>query len=382
MKKILILGAYQTKFGELWTKSLEDLILEASAKAIKDAGVLKKQIDIVFLGNKLAGSLSKQNHLSALFTQILGIEAPVCRVEAACASGGVAVKQGCLAINSGEYSTALIVGAEKLTDLDSSKVSSGLMTAADISEQDCGLSFVGLYALMAQSYLDKFKAKDEDLAYPAFKNHFHASLNPKAHFPFKISLEKITQSPVIASPLRLLECSPLSDGAAAVVLADPKKFKKKGKKVFITGSGQASQSLSLEKRKSLVEIAASKKAAETAYSQAGVEVKDLSLLEVHDCFSIAEIMALEDLGLFPKGEGFKQIKNGVVRLGGRIPVNVSGGLKACGHPVGATGVKQVVEIFNQLKKRGGQKQVKNPKLGLAHNVGGTGGTAVVHILQT
>ncbi len=381
MNKVLILGAWQTQFGELWQKSLDDLIREASLKAIKDSGLSKKQIEIVFLGNKLAGNLSGQNHLSALFAQILNMDVPIIRVEAACASGGVAIRQGCLAINSGEYKTALVVGAEKMTDMDLAEVSSGLMTAAGQEEQDSGLSFVGLYALMAKTYLSRFKAKQEDLAYPALKNHFHASLNPKAHFPFQISLRQVMESSLIASPLRMLECSPISDGAAAVVLADPKKFKKRGRKVFISASSQASQSLVLSKRKDLTEIEATQKAACQAYKQAGIKPQELSLLEVHDCFSIAEIMALEDLGLFDKGEGYVRVKNGEVRLGGKRPVNVSGGLKACGHPVGATGVKQVVEIFDQLKQRGGQKQVKDSCLGLTHNVGGTGGTAVVHILQ-
>lgn len=380
--KVAILGAYQTKFGELWNKSLADLILEASSEAIKDAGIRKSQIQIAFIGNKLAGSLSNQNHLSSLLAQLLKVHIPAIRIEAACASGGMAVAQACMAIASGQYEIALVVGVEKMTDLPIEEVSSGLMSAASLEEQESGLSFVGLYALMARKYLEKFEAGEEDLALPAVKNHFHASLNGKAQFPFSISLEQVFQSPIIASPLRLLECSPVSDGAAALVLADARLAQRKSEdRVFIVASSQASESLALTGRENLAEILSTKKAAETAYERAALGPQDLSLLEVHDCFSIAEIIALEDLGVCKKGEGCLAQRNGEVRLGGRRPVNLSGGLKACGHPVGATGVKQIVEIVNQLRGRGGKRQVEKPLVGLAHNVGGTGGTAVVHILQ-
>lgn len=380
--KIAILGGCQTKFGELWDKSLADLILEASSEAIKDAGIKKSQIQIAFIGNKLAGSLSNQNHLSSLLAQLLKVHIPAVRIEAACASGGMAVAQACMAIASGQYEIALVVGVEKMTDLPIEKVSSGLMSAASLEEQESGLSFVGLYALMARKYLEEFGAGEEDLALPAIKNHFHASLNGKAQFPFSISLEQVFQSPIIASPLRLLECSPVSDGAAALVLADARFAQRKSENgVFIVASSQASESLALTERESLTEIKSTKKAAETAYEQAALGPRDLSLLEIHDCFSIAEIIALEDLGVYKKGEGCLAQRNGEVRLGGRRPVNLSGGLKACGHPVGATGVKQIVEIVNQLRGRGGKRQVEKPLVGLAHNVGGTGGTAVVHILQ-
>lgn len=380
--KVAVLGAYQTKFGELWDKSLEDLLFEASLEAIKDAEIKKEQVQIAFIGNKLAGTLSDQNHLSSLLAQILQINIPVVRVEAACASGGMAVAQACIAIASGQYDVALAVGVEKMTDSPIKEVSSSLMSAADSEEQASGLSFVGLYALMAKKYLQNFKAKREDLALPAVKNHFHGSLNEKAQFPFTISLDQVLQSPIIADPLRLLECSPVSDGAAGLVLASPKIARRKSKNnVYITASSQASESLSLTKRENLIEIKSTKKAAKRAYQQAGLGPKDLSLLEVHDCFSIAEIIALEDLGLYVKGEGYIAQRNGEVRLGGKRPVNLSGGLKACGHPVGATGVKQIVEIVNQFKGRGGKRQIKDPLTGLAHNIGGTGGTAVVHILQ-
>ena len=378
--KIAVLGAYQTKFGELWCKGLSDLIAEAGQGVIKDAGIKKEQIEIAFIGNKLAARLSDQNHLSALLAETLGVNIPVVRVEAACASGGMAVAQACMAINSGQYKNALVIGVEKMTDLPIGDISSGLMSAASLEEQQSGLSFVGLYALMAQKYLKDFGAERKDLTLPAVKNHWHASLNDKAQFPFSVSMDQVLKSPVIARPLRLLECSPITDGAAGLILS-ARKPKKRNSQVYLSASAQATESLSLVKRKSLTEIGSTKKAADLAFQAAGLEPKDLSLLEVHDCFTIAEIIALEDLGIYKKGEGHIAQRNGEVKLGGKRPVNLSGGLKACGHPVGATGVKQIVEIVNQLRERGGKRQVKNPKVGLAHNVGGTGGTAVVHILQ-
>jgi len=380
--KTVVLGAYQTKFGELWDKGLDDLLLEAVQGAIEDAGIDKRKIEIIYIGNKLAGKLLDQNHLSALLGESLGIKTPSVRVEAACASGGMAVAQGCLAVNSGQFQTALAVGVEKMTDLSTEEISSALMTAAGQDEQANGLSFVGLYALLANKYLDKYQAKEEDLAFPAIKNHFHASLNKKAQFPFSLTLDQVVDSPIIARPLKLLHCSPISDGAAAVVLASKEFAKSKERKsVYITASVQRTGSLSLAKRDNLTEIEASSSASQAAYQLAGVSPEDLSLLEVHDCFSIAEIVALEDLGICQRGEAYYLERNGEVKLGGRRPVNVSGGLKACGHPVGATGVKQVVEVYNQLKGRAGERQVKEAKVGLTHNVGGIGGTAVIHILQ-
>jgi acetyl-CoA C-acetyltransferase len=380
--KIAVLGVYQTKFGELWDKSLEDLMFEATLGAIKDAGIKKDQIETAFVGNKLAGKMAHQNHLGALFYSALKLNIPVVRVEAACASGGAAIHQACLAIASGMYETALVVGVEKMTDLPPELVVDALMDAASGEERAAGLSFVGLYALLAKYYCEQFGIKAEDLSQAAVKNHFHASLNEKAHFSFEIKKEDVAASPMVSSPLRLLDCSPISDGAAAVVLSSKTFAKKlKRKQVFIIGSAQATDTLSLSQRSSLLSLEATRQAKDKAFTQAGVACEDINLMEVHDCFSVAEILALEDLGFYPKGEGWQPVGNGEARLGGKRPVNLSGGLKACGHPVGATGVKQIVEIFNQIERRAGKRQTKKATVGLAHNVGGSGGTAVVHILS-
>lgn len=380
--KVAVLGAYQTKFGELWDKSLEDLIAEAVFGAVEESGISIDKIQIGFVGNMLSAITAGQNHLGALLSEITNLSVPFVRIEAACASGGLAVAQACLAIESGQYEVALVVGAEKMTDLSSEDIAQALMSAASEQERQAGLSFPGLYALMAQAYMHKFGAQEKDLAEVAVKNHYHASLNPKAQYPFEITLSDVLQSNLVSSPLKLLDCSPISDGAAALILcSEDFALKVKKNPVFIVGSGQASDTLSLSKRASLTELLSTQKAAKKAFAQAKLERKDIDFLEVHDCFTIAEILAIEDLGFYPKGRGFEAAAKSETKLGGNLPVNLSGGLKACGHPVGATGVKQVVEVYTQLNHLAGERQLKGASVGLTHNVGGTGGTAVVHILR-
>lgn len=371
--KLEILGVYQTKFGELWDKSLTDLMTEAAAGAVKDAGVAFKDIEAVYVGSMLAPLVAGQNHLGALVAEVLGIKVPVTGVEAACASGGVAMRQAALAMESGRYKNVLVIGVEKMTDVGSQEIAEALMGAASSeAERKSGITFPGLYALMARAYLNKYKLEAKDLASIAVKNHGHACLNDLAHLPFCVSEEDVAKSPLVADPLRLLDCSPVSDGAAAIILSADKN---KTPGVYLVGSGQASDSISLTKRQSLTRLRATQLAAKEALAEAKAEIKDVDVLEVHDCFSIAEVLAIEDLGLANKGEGLVWLK----KHGSMI--NTSGGLKACGHPVGATGVKQIVEVTRQLRGELGQRQVKGARLGLTHNVGGSGGTAVVHVLS-
>ena len=380
--KVAVLGAYQTKFGELWDKSLADLIYEAGNEAIKDSQIDKKEIQAGFLGNKLGPQTTGQNHLGALMSEVLDIKVPIVRVEAACASGGVAVAQAVQSIKSGQYELALVVGAEKMTDVGGEQIAEALMGAASEQEHQAGLTFPGLYALIACEYFVKYGADQRDLAKVAIKNHYHASFNPKAQFPFTITEKQTQASSEVAWPLRLLDCSGVTDGAAAVVLASEKiasRFKKN--KVFISASCQASDTLSLDKRTDITTLVSTKTAAKLAFLQAGLERKDVDFIEAHDCFTIAEIIALEDLGFYKKGQGYLAYRKNELRLGGKLAVNLSGGLKACGHPVGATGVKQIVEVYNQLSNRAEARQSKNAKVALTHNVGGTGGTVVVHILN-
>ncbi|MFH2061671.1 MAG: thiolase domain-containing protein [Candidatus Beckwithbacteria bacterium] len=363
---IVVSGGYQTKFGELWDKSLVDLIKEAGEGAIKDAKIQKSKIDLVIVGNKLAGKIDGQEHLGSLAVDCLNIQASGMRVEAACASGGLAVHQAVLAIKAKQAKTVLVIGVEKMTDKSNGEISQALMAAASEEERRVGLSFAGLYALMAKAYMEKYRAIKKDLARVAVKNHKNACLNKKAHFQREITIETVLGASMVAEPLGLFDCSPISDGAAAVVISEGDSG------VEVVASEMACDSLGLSDRESLTELKATQIACQKAYLTSGSLPEGVDLAEVHDCFTIAEVLALEDLGFCKKGEGFKGVK---------IPINTSGGLKACGHPVGATGVKQIVEIYKQLSGQAGVRQVKNARVGLTHNIGGTGGTAVVHILR-
>lgn len=374
--RIKVLGTGLTKFGELWDKSLLDLALESSIEAIDDSKLSINNIEAVFVANMLYGQLTGQQHLGALVTSSLGLNCASVRVEAACASGGLAVHLAIQSLKAGTYKNVLVVGVEKMTDTSISSITSSLMGAGSESERKAGLTFPGLYALMARSHMQQFGTTRKDMAQVAVKNHYHASLNPKAQFPFEISLDKALNSPCICDPFTLFDASPISDGAAAVVLSSQSPSG-----VFISGSAVASDTVDLSSRKSLTELAATKLAAKQALEQAAVETDDIKVAEIHDCFTIAEILAMEDLGFCQKGEGGQYIQSGASKLGGKIPVNTSGGLKACGHPVAATGVKQIIEVTHQLQQRAGKRQVKGANLGLTHNVGGSGATVVVHILQ-
>ena len=375
--RIRIAGVGLTKFGELWNKSLLDLALEASKEAISDSQLAVGQIDAVFVGNMLIGKIAGQDHLGPVITSALGINCASFRIEGACASGGLAVHLAIQGILAGTYKNVLVVGAEKMSDAPVTQITWALMGAGSSKERKAGLTFPALYALMTEAHMQKYGTTREQLANIAVKNHYHASLNDKAHYPFEITVDKVLSSSLISSPITLLDCSPITDGAAAIVLSADDS----SKGVYITGSAVASDTIDLSERKSLTELKATQLAAKAAFKQAGVEIKDIKVAEVHDCFTIAEILAMEDLGFCPAGAGGKFIADNATRLGGKCPINTSGGLKACGHPVGATGVKQIIEVTEQLRKAAGKRQVKDANAGLTQNVGGTGATVVVHVLQ-
>lgn len=374
---IYIQGGYQTKFGELWNKSLEDLIFESVSNALKEINLNIKKIEVIYIGNMLSSQIYNQNHLNSLVSEIFNINIPIIKTESACASGGMAINQAYIALKSGIYKNALVIGVEKMTDLPTNKISKYLMSAAGSEERSSGITFPGLYAMIAQKYFSDYKISFKELADISIKNHFHASLNKKSQFQFKVSISDYKKSPTISSPLNLLDCSPISDGACTIIFSN----KKNTNSVEIVSSQVASDSISLSKRQNICEFESTKVATANAFEEAGIERKDINLLEVHDCFTIAEILALEDMGFYKKGEGSKSSKNKDSYYYGKLPVNTSGGLKACGHPVGATGVKQVFELFNQINGRAERRQVKNSKVGLAQNIGGTGGTAVINILK-
>jgi acetyl-CoA C-acetyltransferase len=386
MRDVAIIGVGCTKFGELWDKSFRDLFVEAGISAIEDAGVQGEDIDAIYLGNMSAGRFIEQEHLASLIADYAGLASlntPATRVEAACASGGLAMRQAVLAVASGYHDIVIAGGAEKMTDVDTDDTTKVLAAAADREwEGIMGATFPGIYAMIARLHMHRYGTTSEQLAAVSVKNHFNASMNPRAQYQNHITVEDVLNSTMVADPLHLLDCSPITDGAAAVILAPAETAARyTDTPVYVKASAQASSSISLHDRADITTLDATVAAARKAFEMAKLTPKDVDVAEVHDCFTIAEILAIEDLGFFKKGEGGSATEEGVTALGGEIPVNTSGGLKACGHPVGATGVKQVVEIVEQLLGEAGKRQVDGAEIGLTHNVGGSGGTAVVHILS-
>jgi len=366
--KILIAGSYITKFGELWEKSLKDLITEAELGVIKNSKFDDEEIEAIFVSNMAGGIFDGQLHLGAMASGVLKNYPPAMRVEGACASGGLAMIVAEYALLSGKYKTVMVVGAEKMTDVSNQMATEGLNGAAD-TEAEFGSTFPGLYALMAQRHMKEFGTTRDQLSAVSVKNHKHGLLNPLAQFHKEITISEVNGSEMIAPPLRLLDCSPISDGAAAVILTT----KDLPNCPEIMGFGQGMDSLSLAKRKSLTTIVAGVKAADIAYKMAGIKPGDIEAAEIHDCFSIAEILAIEDLGFFKKGLGGKATIEGKTTYGGKVIINPSGGLKSNGHPVGATGIKQIAYLSQLIRD-------KKIKTGLTQNIGGSGATAVVHIL--
>jgi len=386
MRDVAVIGVGVTKFGELWDRSFRQLIAEAGAKAILDSGISGGDIDAMYIGSMSSGRFVGQEHIGALVADASGfshLHIPATRVEGACASGGLAVRQGYLSIASGVNDVVVVGGIEKMNDVSGEAASETLATAADQEwESFFGVTFPGLYALMARRHMYEYGTTKKQLAEVAVKNHSNGALNPNAQYQRPIKLETAMNATMVADPLGLFDCSPVTDGSASIVLCAADKAKKfTDKAIKIIGSGQGSDTLALHARDNLCTLEATVYAAKKAYKQANVKPSDIDVAEVHDCFTIAEIIAIEDLGFVKKGEGGKAIENKITTLDGELPVNTSGGLKAKGHPVGATGVAQIVEIVEQLRGTADKRQVKNAKVGLAHNVGGSGAKAVVHILE-
>jgi acetyl-CoA C-acetyltransferase len=382
MRDVAVIGIGMTKWGELWEKSLRTLFVESALLAIEDAGIDK--IDSMVVGCMSSGLFTGQEHLASLLPDYLGRNPiPAARVESACASGGLALRQGYLEVASGMSDVVLVGGVEKMTDVTGCEATFALGTAADQEYEGFhGLTFPGLYAMMAVAHMHKYGTTRRQLAMVASKNHENGSKNPLAQYPFKVSIEAVLDSVLVADPLRILDCSPITDGAAAVVLTsvDVAKSLKKPM-VRITGSGHASDTISLSSRRDLCWLESTHLAAKKALAMAGRKIGDIDLFEVHDCFTIAEIMVTEALGIVEKGQGGKAVEDGLTALGGKFPVNPSGGLKAKGHPVGATGVAQAIEIVKQLRGEAGARQIKNARRGLAQNMGGTGGSTLVHVFE-
>lgn len=374
---VYVLGGGQTRFGELWSTSLQQLIEEAVYKALESTKVLSTDIDYIVMGNMVSGETAAQAHLGTFVSSLLPHRPAALRVEAACASGGLAVHTACALLESGRAQTVLVVGAEKLTDVAGDIVTQALMHAAD-SEKDtpAGLTFPGIFALTAQAYMHEYGLKREQLSLVSATSHKAAVLNPFAQFRRDIPVASISKSPLVADPLRLLDCSPISDGAAAVILST-----KRPSNVRIAASQLASDHLSLADRASVTSFESTKKAFAAALQESGWRKEDVDVIECHDCFSIASIIHLEDMGYCGVGEGIRLFEHGDASADGALPINCSGGLKACGHPIGATGVKQVLDIWKQLSGTA-PNQVKRATKGMAHNLGGVGATCTLHLLES
>lgn len=409
---VALIGAGMSKFGAFKGKSSRDLFVEAFEEMLQsvDKGFDPAEIQMLMVGNYSSDLFEGQGHIAPIMASWTGLTPRAAvRVEDACASAGVALRQGILAIASGLYDIVMVGAVEKMTDLATEKVTDTLATAADATfEIPAGFTFPGFYAAMATAYMQQYGASPETFMQVGIKNHENGSMNEKAQFGAKIStimegrrasaakkglpipewenemefLHDDRANPIVAWPMRLYDCSPVSDGAAAVLLVSEDLAKKyTDHPIYIVGSGQASDG-ALHDRETLTSIPSASEAARQAYEMAGITPDDIDLAEVHDCFTVAEVIASEDLGFFKRGEGWKAAEAGVTARDGKKPINLSGGLKSKGHPVGASGVGQVVEVWKQLRGQAGPRQIERElKYGLTHNVGGTGQTCVVHIFE-
>ncbi len=378
MREVAIVGVGMTRFGELWESSLRAMFAEAASIALADAGA--DHLDGLYVGNMAAGQFVGQEHLAPLLAAQIGMAGiPAMRVESACASGGMALRAAYIEVASGMSDLVMAAGVEKMND--GADVTGVLATAADQElEAFYGVTFPALYAMIARAHMETYGTTVEDLSWVSLKNHKHGAMNPHAQFRREFTLEEIMNSSKVASPLRLLHCSPISDGAAAVLLCPLEQAARYSKEpVKILGTGAATASLNLADRKSLAILDAVKDSAVRAYEMAGIGPKDVQLAEVHDCFAIAEICCIEAIGLVEQGKGGEAARTGLTALGGKVPVNTSGGLKSKGHPVGATGIAQAIEVVEQLRGESGDRQVKDASIGLTQNMGGSGASSVVHI---
>ena len=409
---VALVGAGMSKFGAFPGKSSRDLFVDAFQEMLGsvDKGFDAKDIEALYIGNFSSDLFENQGHTAPIMADWVGLTPrPATRIEDACASGGAALRQGMIAVASGLYDIVLVGGIEKMTDLPIERVTDTLATAADsLYEVPAGFTFPGLYAAMATAYMAEYGANMDVFLKVGYKNHENGALNDKAQFGQRIAsimearkasavkkglpvptwanemefLKDDRANPIIAWPMRLYDCSPVSDGAAAVILVGEEIARQfTDKPLHIIGSGQGSDG-AIHSRPTLTSLPSAKYAANVAYTMAGVKPADIKVVEVHDCFTVAEIIASEDLGFFKLGEGWKAVEEGKTARDGIRPINTSGGLKSKGHPVGASGVGQVLEIWKQLRGEAGQRQLPGDlHLGLTHNVGGTGQTCTVHIFE-
>jgi len=386
LPEVAVIGAGQSRFGVRNDVSMAELAHEAFKHALNTANIEKKDIDFVIVANM--GIWSSEILTPAMICEYSGIKAGSMRVEAACASGSAAISAGYSKIASGECEAVLVLGLEKMNEVGTQEVVELIGRAGNYFWvfENFGMTFPGYYALYATAYMDKYGAREEDLALVSVKNHYYGARNPNAHFRKEVRVEDVMESPYISWPLKLLDCSPISDGASAVILASEEMAKENDDKIWIRSQGYSTGYFNTCKKDDFTSIHSARISAQIAYRKAGIEnpAKQVDVAEVHDCFTIAEIMAYEDLGFVKKGKGVELIREEQTYIGGKIPVNLDGGLKAKGHPIGATGVSQAVEMYKQLlwkAEKGRQAEIKNG-IGLTHNVGGDGHFSYVTIYST
>jgi acetyl-CoA C-acetyltransferase len=380
MQPIAILGIGQTKIDEQWEKSIRDIAVEAILAALKDAG--RESAGGLFVGNMMSGIVNSQNNLAPLIADWAGLKGTeAIKVEAACASGSAAFRSALMAVASGELDSALVVGVEKMADRHPHEITAALATAADADyEVDMGVSFVGLNAMIMRRYMHEYGWQHADFAPFAINAHANALHNPFARLHHKITVEDFEKSAMIATPINLLDASPIGDGAAAVYLV-PAENVARGARILVAGSASATDTIAIHDRPEALFLSAAYKSAQEAYRQAGVKPADIDVFELHDAFTIMSALSLEACGFAERGQGVRLGLDGEITLKGRIPVTTRGGLKARGHPVGATGVYQIVEVVQQLRGECGETQVPQARIGMAQNIGGSGATIVTHILK-
>ncbi len=380
MRKIAILGIGQIKIGEHWEKSLREIGGDAAFAAMQDAGIEK--VDSLYVGNMLSPMVNGQNQLGTFFADWIGLwKQEAVKIEAACGSGAAAFRSALMAVASGDVESALVVGVEKMTDKAGRDVTAALATAADADyEVDQGVSFVGINALVMRRYMHEYGWKHEDFAPFSINAHANAMHNPYARLHEKISVEKFEKSSMVATPINLLDASPIGDGAAAMVIVPAEKVQRQPR-IIVSASAAATDTIAVHSRKDPLFLQAAYTSSRRAYEMAGITPNDIDVFELHDAFSIMAALSLEASGFAERGQGVRLALDNEISIQGRVPVCTRGGLKARGHPVGATGMYQLVEVVQQLRGECGQTQVDGARIGMAQNIGGSGATILTHILQ-
>ncbi|AZH25040.1 thiolase domain-containing protein [Haloplanus aerogenes] len=385
MTGVRVAGVGLTQFGRHPERTGRDLFGEAALAARKESAVPPEDIESINYGNFMGSLAERQGHQAPLMAEMAGLQCPATRYEEACASAGVAIREAVRTVRSGEADVVLAGGCERMTNLSTADVTEALATAADeLYEIRAGMTFPGAYALMARAYFEQFGGEREDLAHIAVKNHDNALPNEYAQFHRAITVGEVLDAPMVSDPIGLLDACPVTDGASAIVLVSDEYAEEHDldAPVSITGSGQGGDNLALHDRENLAVTPATERAAAEAYDDAGCTAGDVDLVEVHDCFTIAEVLALEGLGFYDSGEGIGAARRGETTATGKLPVNLSGGLKAKGHPVGATGGSQIAEMTRLLRgDHPNSEHVEDATLGVTHNAGGTVASAVVHVLE-